>query len=223
MVLPTPEQIQELFALDAQFARRERILRAAAFDDTRTWVDPNGYRLSDRIWRARQQVREAIDRTLRTAIATGEDALVTARKLEQYLRPHLAVQRTARGRIRPGQPREIVTRTPGRGGAGSYPARRLARTEISRAHGQATLWAAQRTPFVRGVRWSVSARHPAPDECDRNATADNGLGPGVYPPEAVPRYPAHPHCLCVLSLATVEDDREIVRELRRIYRLDALE
>jgi hypothetical protein len=202
---PTPEQIRELFAVDALFARRERLLRGIAFDDTRSWVDPNGYRLSHRIWLSRQQVREAIDRTLRTAIATGEDALVTARTLEQYLRPHLAVQRT-----------------PGRGGAGSYSARRLARTEISRAHGQATLWAAQRSPFVRGVRWSVSARHPRPDECDRNATADNGLGPGVYPPDAVPRYPAHPQCLCVLSMVTVEDDRAIVRELRQLYRLDDL-
>lgn len=220
MAKPTKAQVKELF--DVHFSPTvvsERLQRSYGFDDTRRWIDENGHRLSDRVWQQRLLVRDQIDQVLRLAIASGEDALLTAKKLEQFFDPAFAPIRTERGRLVRNQRRAIVTEAPGRGGSGSFAARRLARTEITRAHGAATIWAAQRTPFAVGVKWSLSGRHPKSDECDINASRDNGLGRGVYLPKEAPRYPAHPMCLCTLSIETVKDDKAIIEELRRKYTL----
>lgn len=46
-------------------------------------------------------------------------------------------------------------------------------------------------------KWSLSSRHPVDDICDMYAEADlYGLGKGVFPKDAAPVNPAHPHCLC---------------------------
>ena len=46
-------------------------------------------------------------------------------------------------------------------------------------------------------KWSLSSRHPVDDICDMYAEADlYGLGKGVFPKDAAPENPAHPHCLC---------------------------
>jgi hypothetical protein len=220
---PTKRQIRQLFRVHtSQQAQSERLLRSYGLDDTRTWVDPNGRRLSDRIWNAREQTRTQIDRVLRESLAKGEDALVTAAKLEQYLDPDLAPVRNLFGRlVRTAQnvKRSIVTAAPGRGGMGSYPARRLARTEISRAHAAATQFAAFRTPFAKGMKYNTSASHPKADECDDHASRDVGLGPGVYPVADFPRMPAHPQCLCFATIETVEDVDQVVRSLKTEYGL----
>jgi hypothetical protein len=219
--MPTPEEIRDLFAMarDPVFAA-ERARRAAAFDPNRRWVSDDGYRLSDRLWQAKRDTRRQIDALLKQAIATGEDALLTAKKLEQYLDPAYAPIRTRNGRLVRGQNRAIVTTAPGRGGSGSFPARRLARTEITRAHGAGTIAAATATPFATGVRWSLSGRHPKADICDANANHDEGLGRGVWPTGNVPPYPEHPQDLCTLSVALNEDVDAVVDELRREFGLE---
>jgi hypothetical protein len=223
MPAPTEEQIAQLFAVHNGSERRtENLIRAYGFDSTRTWVDPAGYRLSDRVWRARQAVRDQIDQVLREALANGTDALEVADILEQFLNPAYAPVRNARGRLVRDQKPVIVTSAPGRGGMGSFSARRLARTEISRAHGQATIETAKRTPFAVGVKWNLSGSHPKSDPCDENSRRDDyDLGPGVYPPEKVPPYPNHPQCLCNLSTATESDVDAVVGRLREQYGLGA--
>jgi hypothetical protein len=208
-VPPSAEQIAELFAIhNSPERRRELLLRSYGFDDTRQWVDPNGYRLSDRIWRARQAVREQIDAVLRKAIASGQDALEVADILEQFLDPAYSPVRNALNRIIRGQRKSIVTSSPGRGGMGSFPARRIARTEITRAHGQATIMAAERTPFATGIRWHTSGSHPRADECDSKAAGS------PYAPNRVPGYPSHPQCLCYLTVETVNDTDAVVDRLK---------
>lgn len=208
-------------------ARRAR--SAASWHDTRTWRDPNGRQLSDRVWNARHSTRQAIDETLTQAIITGEDPLITADKLERWLNPSLMPRRDVAGRLVEGQSKRIVTLTPrpksgsgpGLDGAGSYPARRLARTEIMRAHGIATIEAAKRNPFVRGVKWRLSGNHSRADECDRKARGSSrGMERGVYEPGDVPRYPSHPQCRCTLSPVTIEDTDAVIRDLRRELGLD---
>ena len=192
------------------FGQASRQAKADALDDTRTWIDPRGRALSDRLWSARASDRAAIERILREGIAAGEDPLAVARRLEVYLTPEGRRLTTTTPPIRRGTPEEY------RSGRGSYAARRLARTEITRAHGQATIQAAARNPFVVGVRWNLSPSHPKVDICDEHAGRDVGLGRGVYPVEAVPRYPAHPHCLCNLSPVVAEDAiQTIVAQARR--------
>jgi hypothetical protein len=167
-------------------------------------------------------VRDQIDLILRQAIANGTDALEVADILEQFLSPDYAPVRNALGRLIRGQRKGIVTRWPGRAGMGSFPARRLIRSEISRAHAQSTLATAARTPFSTGVKWNLSARHPRADECDRHASADDyGLGPGVYPPDRFPQMPSHPMDLCFATIETVDDIDAVLSQLRTMYDLEA--
>jgi hypothetical protein len=207
--MPTPEQVEQLFAIhNSPERRRELLLRSYGFDDTRSWVDANGYRLSDRLWRARRAVRDQIDQVLRRAIASGQDGIEVANILEQFLDPSFSPIRNELARLVRGQRKSIVTSSPGRGGMGSFPARRIARTEITRAHGQATIMVAERTPFATGVRWHTSGSHPRADECDFKAAGS------PYPPNRVPGYPSHPQCLCYLTVETFNDTDAVVDRLR---------
>jgi hypothetical protein len=223
---PTEEEIGQLFDLHNSPQRRQELLwRSYGFDPSRQWVGEGGYSLSDNVWRARKNVRTQIDDMIRQAIANGTDPLELADMVEQFLDPSLTPVRNANGKLIRNQRKGIVTAAPGRGGMGSFSARRLARTEITRAHGQATIEVAKRTPFAKGVKWSISGSHPKDDPCDINATQNNhNLGPGVYPTDQVPRYPHHPMCLCVLSTVTPDDIDGVVNSLRDQYELgDAVE
>ncbi len=141
------------------------------------WVDPNGYRLSDRVWRTSVDVRARIDRLVDYHISQGTGAVEIARLMEPFLTPG------AQG---------IKTKTP-YGTEGSFSARRLARSEISAAAGRATVNAASVNPFVESIQWVLSGSHPESDECDANARGGVN-GDGIYPVADVPRYPNHPQC-----------------------------
>lgn len=151
------------------------------------WIGPDGLRLSDRLWRAGRETERQVAALLQAHLARGTPVAEVARDLEQFL--------TIAGR-----------RTGGPGGEqGLYAARRLAHTELRRAYGLGLLEAVRLSPLAAGVRWQLAAGHPAPDVCDRHAGLDAyGLGPGGYPPEAAPPFPAHPFCRCRL----VPIDRE---------------
>lgn len=72
----------------------------------------------------------------------------------------------------------------------------IARTETSSAFLEAHKQRAMKAPWVKGIKWNLSASHPRVDICDTLATQDLfGLGPGVYKPEALPGLP-HPQCKC---------------------------
>ena len=53
---------------------------------------------------------------------------------------------------------------------------------------------------VVAFQWKLASRHPKFDICDLYAEANlYGLGKGIYPKNATPRLPVHPHCLCHLA------------------------
>jgi hypothetical protein len=168
-----------------------------AYDAFHQWIDPNGFQLSDRIWRASIDVRSRINRFLDYHIAAGTSAVRMAALLEKFLTPGGA---------------ESKTRTP-YGTEGSFAARRLARTEIAAAAGRATVNASIVNPFVEGVQWTLSASHGKPDICDDNASGGPN-GDGVYAPDQVPPYPAHPHDLCNLQPVAVGNVSDLVAQLR---------
>jgi hypothetical protein len=168
------------------------------YDPFHEWVDPNGYRLSDRIWRAGTNTRVNINRFLDYHISRGTSAVDMADLLEDYLTPGA---------------RLIRTKTP-YGKEGSYAARRLARTEITAAAGRATINESMANPFVRAIRWALSPTHGCCDVCDDNAVGGEN-GDGVYAIDDVPAYPAHPHCMCTLQPVTTESTVELVDRLRR--------
>ncbi len=81
-----------------------------------------------------------------------------------------------------------------------YFAERILRTESARAWGEGFAAQIDADPDATGLRWETSSAHQIFDVCDFHQRADLfGMGHGVYPKEHRPSYPAHPHCLCVLS------------------------
>jgi hypothetical protein len=66
---------------------------AATIDDTRTWVDPRGYRLSDRLWRTAASDRAQIDAILQAGVHKGQSPLQTSRQLESMLNPYYQPRR----------------------------------------------------------------------------------------------------------------------------------
>ena len=168
-----------------------------AFDDTRSWVDPNGYRLSDRVWRARDIDSGAIDQVLRNAIASGDGAVKPVKALSSFLSPT----------------------SPG----GNYGARRIARTETTRAFGQEAMRSARANPFVVGMKWNKSSSHRGSDVCDKNAQSRSFqmLGPGEYWHEEIPPYPGHPLCKCFLTPVLDPDLEWIQKQMLENLRKDA--
>lgn len=179
---------------------REQAGGRLSHDPFHLFVDPGGYRLSDRVWNTAREVRRRIDRLLDYHIPRGTSAVELAELLEAYLTPGAVLQRT-------GRPYGVE---------GSYAARRLARTEVTAAAGRATVSANLANPYVVGTDWRLSARHPRIDICDELAT----LGMGgerlrePYPNDAVAVYPPHPHCLCSLLPAVTDSPAEVSRRLR---------
>ncbi|MCC6454190.1 MAG: hypothetical protein IT328_04555 [Caldilineaceae bacterium] len=149
----------------------------ATYDAPHTWVDPNGYRLSDRIWNTASNTRRRLDAYIDEAVRQGRGSLAISRELEQFLVPGRSLTRT---------------KAP-YGTDASYDAMRLARTEIARAHAQAGEMSAAMNPFVEGLAVVLSHSHRKRDICDDAAAA------GPWPKDAVPeeyRPPLHAHCLC---------------------------
>lgn len=85
-----------------------------------------------------------------------------------------------------------------------YQARLIARHETVEAYREQYIRETRDKPGVVGYRWTLSGRHPRPDECDLFANQNAfDMGPGVYPPDEIPR--RHPACICSISAVTDAD------------------
>lgn len=164
------------------------------------WPDTRGYYLSDRVWNSSEATAKQIDMLLEQALAKGTSAVDLAKQLQGFLLP---------------SQRGIMTNTP-YGNAGSYAARRLARTEITRAHSMATMAAGVANPFVTKARYNLSKDHVADagDPCE--AFADESDAKGGYDPADVPipGGDSHPHCMCYIThdVISQEDAIAMIRD-----------
>lgn len=167
----------------------------AQYEPPHTWVDPNGYRLSDRIWRIAGEIRRRIDLLLSEQIGEGRAAFDMARELEQFLQPG----------------RQLIRTNKPYGTDASYDAMRLARTEVTRAFSRSAEMSANANPFVQGLSVALSRSHPKLDICDEAADA------GPWPKDAIPdryRIPLHPHCLCHYRFEVIENPAGIIAAAR---------
>lgn len=161
---------------------------------THEWMDKRGFTMSDRVWQTGERTRTKIDALLRDGIRQGQGSRELARDLERFLQPGRSMIRT----IKPY------------GKDASFDAMRLARTEISFAHAQASYKSAAENPFVDGIDVALSNRHPlvrtSPDECDELATMDwrNKRLRDPYTFGNVELPPYHPHC-CLPGQAVITD------------------
>ena len=152
------------------------------------YPDGSGYSLSDRVWNAGQQARRNIDRELTAGIQSGAGAEQVARNVEGMLRQG-AKRRGAYRVWRPSEPGAGPSSRRGRWVSTpkvSYPAWRLARTEIAASAGRFTMASARANPLVDRMEWRVSQNHPRADECDNLA--------GTYALNDFPPFPNHPNC-----------------------------
>jgi len=166
-----------------------------------------GLILSDRIWQQGENFRNAMRDIIQEAVATGQDAVKTARMLQQYVRQGAMTL----ARDYPNMMKRMKGRVPG---DISYEALRLARTEMTAAFGEGTVAAARASPSYIGMKWVLSHNHPAVDICDTLAEHDEGLGRGVYSPGDEPPLPAHPNCICTL-VPVHEEPEKFVERLKK--------
>jgi hypothetical protein len=176
------------------------------YDPFHKFVDPNGYRLSDRGWNTAKEVRQSIDAFCQYHISQGTSADAMAEELEAFLWPDAAKVRV----------KDYY------GFDSSYWARRLARTEITAAAGRSIVNAALANPFVSGLRWRKSTSHAEKDICNTNATGGDE-GDGVYEKNKLPRYPGHPHCMCYITQEVSKSPAEVNRVLEEWIAADVPE
>lgn len=171
----------------------------AQYDAPHTWVDPNGYRLDDRIWNTSNATRRRMHLILEEGIRDGRSAASLSKDLEQFLQPGRGLRRT-------GKPY---------GTDASYDAMRLARTETSRAHAAASELSASENPYVDTISVVLSRSHPKPDICDDAAAAS------PFPKDKIPfqyRIPLHPQCLCHYSYGMTEEADTLTDRLQERVR-----
>lgn len=166
--------MKALRAMSGSIQERTAFLRAGRLNPNSRWAESHGYRLSDRIWRNGVLVRRQIDATIRASIRRGDDVATLSKELGRFLNPDLE--------------------------NAAYAAHRLAQTEVTHAHGMATVASTRMMPGAVGLRWKLHSGHLHTDRCNDHASRDGyGLGPGGYPVNEVPAYPEHVLCKCRLE------------------------
>jgi hypothetical protein len=122
-----------------------------------------GLFLSDRIWEQGEKFRNSMRDIIQEAVATGQDAVKTARMLQQYVRQGAMTL----ARDYPNMMKRMAGRVPG---DLCYEALRLARTEMTAAFGEGTIAAARVSPSYIGMKWVLSHSHPVVDICCKAGT-----------------------------------------------------
>jgi hypothetical protein len=163
----------------------------------------DGIKLSKRIWIQAEKAAEDIKTLLTASLQTGMSAVRVrnqilktqtqkAPEIPEYLKKQISM-------LTPEGAQKVIERYTKK--TMRYNAMRVARTEIQRAWRGSYVEMTKKLSFVKGIKWNLSANHQIYDICDELATANMGLGEGVYPPDGVPYEggPAHPHCRCYLS------------------------
>jgi hypothetical protein len=187
------------------------LVKRATFDIWKHY-EIDGLKLSERIWKHARETAKQIEKQVMLSLQTGMSAnrlrdqiLATAEQQPITIPKYLQKQ------LKDATPEQIAKKVAKYiKKKQEFNAKRVARTEIQRAWRITYVEQSKKLPFVKGIKWNLSGSHNINDICDELATADVGLGPGVYPPNAVPfnGQPAHPQCMC--NLTTVLDELEVV-------------
>ena len=163
----------------------------------------DGLKVSERIWNVSTHTRKIMSDIVRAG--TGEDVVTVARALEGYVKHG----KNDLASNHPNMMKRMGSRVPVNL---NYNALRLARTELTAAYGEGVVASAKASPSRTRIKWSLSNTHPRIDICDNYAKGGKN-GDGVYEPDNIPPYPAHPNCLCTL-IPEPEDTGQLVGRLK---------
>ncbi|MDH5633621.1 MAG: hypothetical protein OEZ10_11580 [Gammaproteobacteria bacterium] len=179
----------------------------------RNFVAEDGLQLSDRLWRNSNHAREIMGRQIQSAIIQGHNASKAA---QEYLAKGITVPTDLADKLGIANAHGVAKVAAGtlmQGDDAPYwQARRVFRTEINRAHGEAYMAGGEQVEGFVGWRFLLSPNHPRVDICDMHASANlYGLGPGVYPNRSACPWPAHPNTLSFVEMVfddeVTADDR----------------
>ena len=174
----------------------------AQYESPHNWVDPNGYRLSDRVWRNDEETRRRLDQLMAKMMSEGRSAQDIADAASKYLIPGKADKL-----VKTYEYFDNGNKVTQKAAFGAW---RLARSEISRAAGWAQKMAALANPYVDKMEWVLSASHPRVDICDSLADA------GPYPVEDAPVIvqDSHPMCICHTRSIVSQSPADVTNRLR---------
>lgn len=152
-----------------------------------------GKKLSDRIWGSSEKVHNTIHLAINQAVSQGMHPIEAAKAVDKYVKTgaRTAVTEHPELMARMGHmlPKDL-----------SYEALRLARTEIMDVYGAANKQSIEKLPVPQLMKWETSNTGNTCQHCKDNSEDDVGYGPGVYPVDDLPTYPAHPNCMCRVNL-----------------------
>lgn len=159
------------------------------------WLDPRGFRLTERIQRVAVEVRSRIGRFVDYHVGAGTPAPTMATKVEAFLTTG------ERGKTTYGNQGAVAPRV-------------LVQHEMVKAGGDMVKAATVISPYIRGAQWLLSPAHTESDECDDYAEGGEN-GDGVYPLSELPVFPAHPRCMCGLRAAPVRNPAAVTAALQQ--------
>jgi len=170
------------------------------------FVADDGLQLSDRIWRTDNHARQIVRDAINQAVIQGHSASRAAQELLSSGQPgNSALQAKLKANAAGPLKKTIEQQLFGGVGTPYDNAKRLFRTEINRANGQAYQATAFSHPDIIGTRFLLSPNHPKHDICDMHAHANiYGLGAGVYPQGKNP-WPAHPNTLSYTEVVFADE------------------
>ena len=180
------------------------------------FVADDGLQLSDRIWAIDQHGRDVVRDAIQRHVIQGHSASQAAQDFLARGEPVPADVRDKLGQASAGRINRVIGSDLMTGEGSAYSnARRLFRTEINRAHGEAYQAAAFEDPEVIGTRFLLSPNHPEVDICDMHARVNRyGLGPGVYPKGKNP-WPAHPNTLSFVEVVFADEVSDEDRQVKQ--------
>ncbi len=181
-----------------------KALYAAQF--TANFIDANGLNLADKLWRVDNHARESVGQAVQQAVVKGWSASKAA---QDFLSRGVAIPKEVAAQMQAANAtavgRSVIDSLMTGVGNPYANARRVFRTEINRAHGEAFRGAAFADPDVIGTRFLLSPNHPRVDICDMHASVNRyGLGKGIYPKGKSP-WPAHPNTLSFETVVFYDD------------------
>lgn len=154
------------------------------------------FNLSSSIWGDNKKKLSEVNKIIAKGILQNKGTYSIAKDLERYVNPR-ARKKWDWSNMFPGSRRKI-----------DYNAQRLARTMVSHAYQQAFVEVTKNNPFISAYQWMTSGSDKVCPLCiDRESTDQYGLGPGVFPKDALPL--DHPNGMCTFECVMAMSDEEI--------------
>lgn len=159
----------------------------------------NKWNLSSAIWGDNQKKMNEINMIVARGILKDKTTYQIAKELQRYVNPR--ARKIVEWNSPYGVRREI-----------DYNAQRLARTMVSHAYQEAFVSLTKDNPFIEAYKWVTSGMHNVCALCVEREEDDAwGLGPGIFPKEALPL--DHPNGMCTFEIVTSYDDNSVTQAI----------